>query len=220
MAAPDINVGSLYDYMSNERNIAIKKIYNFGNETAFVKVSIKEIIYNNDGFPEEKELSGDGSRELVASPSRMIIPSDGMQVIRFIYLGPREKERYFRVRFVPVLPEEIDLVSDRVNNSNNIQTGVNILTGFGTILFIPPENVKYSTSLLRKDKKAYVENNGNTTVVVDNLERCDEINKKCTQVEKLHVLPGVRREISYDGYPSIEFDLIEGSKSTFNRINL
>uniref|UniRef100_UPI000B9F83CC hypothetical protein n=1 Tax=Vibrio sp. V10_P2A27P122 TaxID=1938665 RepID=UPI000B9F83CC len=66
----------------------------------------------------------------------------------------------------------------------------------------------------------YVENNGNATVVVDNLERCDEINKKCTQVEKLHVLPKVKREISYDAYPSIDFDLIEGSKSTFNRINL
>lgn len=222
LAAPDINVGSLYDYMSHDRNIALKKIYNFGNETAFVKVSIHEIVYDDKGSPSEKDLAGDGTRELVASPSRMIIPTDGMQVIRFIYLGPREKERYFRVRFVPVLPEEVSLASDGLNNNDDskIQTGVNILTGFGTILFIPPEHVQYSTSIFKQDGKAYVENNGNATVVVDNLERCDEINKKCTQVEKLHVLPKVKREISYDGYPSIDFDLIEGSKSTFNRINL
>ncbi|EKO3929203.1 hypothetical protein GA787_003096 [Vibrio metschnikovii] len=36
LAAPDINVGALYDYMSHDRNMAVKKIYNFGNETGFV----------------------------------------------------------------------------------------------------------------------------------------------------------------------------------------
>lgn len=150
----------------------------------------------------------------------MIIPTDGKQVIRFIYLGSREKERYYRIRFIPVLPEDVNLASNGSNNESQIKTGVNILTGFGTILFIPPEQVEYSTNILKKDGKVYVINNGNATVIIDNLERCDEINKKCTQAEKQHVLPGVKREISYDGYPSIDFDLIEGSKSTFNRVNL
>lgn len=220
LAAPDINVGTLYDYMSHDRNMAVKKIYNFGNETAFVKVSIHEIVYDDEGQPSERELSGDGTRELVASPSHMIIPTEGMQVTRFIYLGSREKERYFRIRFIPVLPEEIGLASEPLDNNNQIQTDVKILTGFGTILFIPPEDVQYSTNIFKKDGKAYVENKGNATVVVDNLERCDEENKRCTQAEKLNVLPGGKREISYDGYPLIDFDLIEGSKSTFNRINL
>ncbi len=220
-ASPDINVGSLYDYMSHEKNIAIKKIYNFGNDTAFVKVSIHEIVYDEQGRPIEKELAGDGKRELVASPSHMIIPTDGMQVIRFIYLGGRDKERYFRIRFIPVLPEEVTIDSDEVK-SNQIQTGLNILTGFGTILFIPPGSVNYSTKILKENGAVYIENNGNTTVVIDNLERCDKKNEHCTQAEKLHVLPGVKREISYDGYsyPLISFDLIEGSKSTFNRVNL
>ncbi|HAS3593731.1 TPA: hypothetical protein I6189_002549 [Vibrio cholerae] len=220
LAAADINIGTFYDYMNHDRNIAVKKIYNFGNETAFVKVSINEIIYDDKGQPDERELSGNGTRDLVASPSHMIIPSNGIQVIRFIYLGSREKERYYRIRFIPVLPEEMNLVSDALNNNSQIQTGVKILTGYGSILFIPPEDVQYKTNVLKKDGKVYIENKGNATIVVDNLERCNEEKKQCTQAEKLHILPEGKREVSYDGYPLIDFDLIEGSKSTFNRISL
>ncbi|MDN7225643.1 hypothetical protein QZL56_21120, partial [Providencia stuartii] len=43
---------------------------------------------------------------LIVSPLRLIIPPSGFQSVRMIWPGEREKERYFRVRFTPVLPQE------------------------------------------------------------------------------------------------------------------
>ena len=44
----------------------------------------------------------------MASPARLIVPANGMQGTRLLYMGERDRERYFRVRFVPVVPEKED----------------------------------------------------------------------------------------------------------------
>ncbi|MGL4915537.1 MAG: hypothetical protein ACRC5D_04695 [Aeromonas allosaccharophila] len=109
LASPDISVGTLYDYMSAEKTTLLKRIRNIGDETAFVKITLAEIVYGADGVPKERDLPEEGVRQLVTSPSRLIIPAGGMQATRFIYMGERERERYFRVRFVPVKPQDEDL---------------------------------------------------------------------------------------------------------------
>ena len=42
----------------------------------------------------------------MASPARLIVPAKGMQGTRLLHMGGRDTERYFRVRFVPVVPEK------------------------------------------------------------------------------------------------------------------
>ena len=44
----------------------------------------------------------------MASPARLIVPAKGMQGTRLLHMGERDTERYFRVRFVPVVPEKED----------------------------------------------------------------------------------------------------------------
>ncbi|MDF7340165.1 hypothetical protein NFG14_18585, partial [Proteus mirabilis] len=39
---------------------------------------------------------------------RLIIPPSGFQTVRILWSGARDKERYFRIRLTPVLPEEND----------------------------------------------------------------------------------------------------------------
>lgn len=56
LASPDISVGTLYDYMSAEKTTLLKRVRNLGDETAFVKITLVEIIYGADGVPKEQEL--------------------------------------------------------------------------------------------------------------------------------------------------------------------
>ena len=56
LASPDISVGTLYDYMSAEKTTLLKRIRNIGDETAFVKITLAEIVYGADGVPKEREL--------------------------------------------------------------------------------------------------------------------------------------------------------------------
>src|SRR6201999_3291434 len=89
-----------------------KRVFNGGDSTAFVKVTVLEIVYQPDGTIRELPLksSRDGaSRDgLMASPARLIVPANGMQGTRLLFMGKRDRERYFRVRFVPVVPEKED----------------------------------------------------------------------------------------------------------------
>ncbi|MGL4505807.1 MAG: hypothetical protein ACRCUF_08740, partial [Aeromonas sobria] len=102
LASAEISIGTLYDYMSGQQSTYLKRIRNQGDATAFVKVAIHEITYDAAGQPQESAELTEGRRTLIASPSRMIIPANGVQATRLLFMGERDKERYFRVRFIPV----------------------------------------------------------------------------------------------------------------------
>ncbi|MGN4997901.1 hypothetical protein [Aeromonas sp. 61P] len=216
MASPDISVGTLYDYMSAEKTTLLKRVRNLGNETAFVKITLAEIIYGADGVPKERELPEEGVRQLVTSPSRLIIPAGGIQATRFIYMGERERERYFRVRFVPVKPQDDEITE--LPPQQQISAGVSIMTGYGTILFVAPKVPRYDTRIVREDGVLYVQNLGNATVVLDYLEVCDKTS--CSQPEKLHLLPGVKKQVSQDAASTVRFELIEGKQSVFKEFKV
>ena len=107
-ASAEISIGTLFDYMAGQQGTYLKRIRNQGDTTAFVKVAIHEITYDGAGQPRESAELTEGNRALIASPSRLIIPAKGVQATRLLYMGARDKERYFRVRFIPVLPRKED----------------------------------------------------------------------------------------------------------------
>ncbi|HGY5236307.1 TPA: hypothetical protein ACNV64_000914 [Aeromonas salmonicida subsp. pectinolytica] len=217
-ASAEISIGTLYDYMSSEKNTQLKRIRNIGDETAFVKITLAEIIYGADGMPKERELPEEGVRQLVTSPSRLIIPASSMQATRFIYMGARERERYFRVRFVPVKPQDDEIIA--LPPQQKISAGVSIMTGFGTILFVAPKETRYDTRIERDNGALYVENRGNATVILDYLELCDKKESLCSQPEKMHLLPGVKKRVSQEATRLVRFELIEGKKSAFREFKL
>ncbi len=109
-AGPQINVGTVYDYLEADKSTYLKRVFNSGDATAFVKINVLEIVYDDAGTPKEiaVENAADGASRngLMASPARLIVPAQGMQGTRLLYMGERDRERYFRVRFVPVVPEK------------------------------------------------------------------------------------------------------------------
>lgn len=218
LASPDISVGILYDYMSAEKATLLKRIRNIGDETAFVKITLAEIVYGVDGVPKERELPEEGVHQLVTSPSRLIIPAGGSQATRFIYMGERERERYFRVRFVPVKPQDDELTE--LPPQQQISAGVSIMTGFGTILFVAPKETRYDTRIEHETGALYVENRGNATIILDYLELCDKKATSCSQPEKMHLLPGVKKRLGKDATRTVRFELIEGKKSAFREFKL
>ncbi|HHQ4776152.1 TPA: hypothetical protein ACSP84_004009 [Aeromonas veronii] len=217
-ASAEISVGTLYDYMPAEKTTLLKRVRNLGDETAFVKITLAEIIYGADGVPKERELPEEGVRQLVTSPSRLIVPAGGSQATRFIYMGARERERYFRVRFVPVKPQGDEITE--LPLKQQISAGVSIMTGFGTILFVAPKAPRYDTYIGRENGALYAENRGNATVILDYLELCDKKETSCSQPEQMHLLPGVKKRVSQEATRTVRFELIEGKKSAFKEFKL
>ncbi|MBV4477097.1 molecular chaperone [Pseudomonas botevensis] len=220
-AGPQINVGTVYDYLDGSKSTYLKRVFNSGDSTAFVKVNVLEIVYEADGTPKEipVEASADGTSRngLMASPARLIIPAEGMQGTRLLYMGERERERYFRVRFVPVVPEKEDdfVVSseERENYKKTLSAGVNVMTGFGTVFFVRPLNARYDTQINDSASRYEVKNNGNTVLVVDEFKSCSLTDETdCGATVKHHVLAG--RTFGFDKEQGREyrFKLVEGER--------
>ena len=226
-AGPQINVGTVYDYLDADKSTYLKRVFNSGDTTAFVKVNVLEIVYEADGTPKEipVEAAADGASRngVMASPARLIVPAQGMQGTRLLYMGERDRERYFRVRFVPVVPEKEDefLVSseEREDYKQNLSAGVNVMTGFGTVFFVRPKNARFESTINDTNYRYELRNNGNTVVIVDEFKSCAISNEnECGATTKHHVMAGKAFGFDKEKGREYRFILIEGNSKKVLKI--
>ncbi|MDR8373595.1 molecular chaperone [Pseudomonas lactis] len=222
-AGPAINVGVVYDYLEGDRSSYLKRVYNGGTSTAFIKVNVLEIVYIADGTSKEVPITsmtdakgGATNRDgLMASPARLIVPAGGRQGTRLLYMGQRDTERYFRVRFIPVVPEKEDdfAVTDeeRAEYKDALAAGVNVMAGYGTVFFVRPQNTRFDTQISQTTSRYTLRNAGNSVVVLDEFRDCSVAKKTdCEATTKHHILPG--RQLVFEKKPErqFSFQLIEG----------
>lgn len=219
-AGPQINVGVVYDYLEGDKSTYMKRVFNGGTSTAFIKIDILEILYSEDGSYQEVPLQDqDGALAkdgLMASPARLIVPANGMQGTRLLFMGDRSQERYFRVRFVPVVPEAEDEFAVSAEEreeykKERIAAGVKVLAGFGTVFFVRPKDTRFETAIDNSTSRYLLRNNGNSVVVIDEFKDCAaQKDNDCRPTTKHHVMAG--RTFGFDKEPGREyrFNLIEG----------
>ena len=221
-AGPSINVGVVYDYLDGDKSTYLKRVFNGGDSTAFVKVNILEIVYDADGTSREIPLTSQADASardgLMASPARLIVPANGMQGTRLLYMGEREKERYFRVRFVPVVPEKEDefavSAEEREDYKKGLSAGVNVLAGYGTVFFVRPKETRYESVIDNAASQYQIRNNGNTVVVIDEFKDCSVKNEQeCQPTTKHHILAGRTFQFEKQAGREYRFTLVEGEKS-------
>lgn len=220
MSSPNINPGPLYEFIDSQQNTLLKRIRNTGNSTAYVRISVSEIIYNGNAKAQEQPLDmnmliqgkGEG---LVASPARMMIPASAVQANRLFYTGPRDKERYYRVRYVPVVPasgKEFGLNENEIAQyKSGLSAGVNVMAGYGAIITVRPRLSQYNTAINEQGKDISILNNGNSTITLEGFVSCNQ-NKKCSAPIVRHLIPGSRFQQPKENGYSYRFTLIEGAK--------
>lgn len=218
-AGPAINVGVVYDYLDTDKSTYLKRVFNGGDATAFVKVNILEIVYDADGTSREIPLTAQtdmaARNGLMASPARLIVPANGMQGTRLVYMGERDRERYFRVRFVPVVPEKEDEFAvssdEREAYKKGLSAGVNVLAGYGTIFFVRPEQTRFDSMIDDGPVQYRIRNQGNSVVVIDEFRDCSAKNESdCQPTTKHHILPGRTFQFDKQSGREYRFTMIEG----------
>lgn len=219
-ATPVIGIGSMYDVLMPNMQSMTKRIYNTGDSTAFVRVELLEINPGSNNEVTEvpqKELSGTTleRNRLIVTPQRLIIPPSGFQTVRILWPGERVSERYFRVRFTPVMPETddsfgLDKKAMSEYRKNTLHAGLNVLTGYGTIVIVQPEKPQFNTSVDNEISAITIKNNGNATISLDNLMQCKTVNTDCSIVTREFILPGKKHTVEKKPGYGTNFTLIEG----------
>lgn len=221
-ATPVIGIGSVYDVLTPDMQSMTKRVYNSGDSTAFVRVELLEIKSVSKKGEEEipqKELSGTTleRNRLIVTPQRLIIPPAGFQAVRILWSGGRERERYFRVRFIPVMPETddsfgLDKKAVSEYRKDTLHAGLNVLTGYGTIVIVQPEKPRFNTAIDSAGAAGItVKNNGNATVSLDNISQCRTANTDCGAVTREFILPGRTHTVGKKAGYKTNLTLIEGN---------
>jgi Mat/Ecp fimbriae periplasmic chaperone len=219
-AVPSIHVGAMYEYAAPGRSALLKRIRNSGDATAFVRVHITEVRYDNDGKPYEIEVDPagleTGGHALVASPSRLIVPAHGQQATRLLYHGDRSVERYYRVRFVPVLPKSADefalTAAEADDYARHLRAGINVLTGYGVFVIVHPDPAQYDVRTETHADRTVLHNAGNTTAILDDVRECGRgtAARTCSPERTVHLLPGRRETFPHSSASTYRFHVVEG----------
>ncbi|WP_312626465.1 hypothetical protein [Scandinavium sp.] len=220
-SAPVLNVGAMYEIVDGDRSTQLKRVRNNGDSTAFVRVEVREVTYSPDGKKQETRIDAQDAAKsnidgLIFTPGRMIIPAKGMQSGRLVVTGNRDRERYYRVRFIPVMPKdknefgqsqkEFDEYSAKVN------AGISVLTGYGVMVIVHPKNPQYKTVFETQGNKIIVHNKGNSSVSLEDIKQCKS--EKCSDPVYTIVRPGSRYELKKEINAVTQFTLLEGKKKT------
>ena len=227
-AGPSINVGDFYDYLRGDKSTYLKRVFNGGTKTAFVKVNITEMLYKPDGtydeVPLKTEADGSVRNGLIASPARLIVPAGGVQSTRLLFMGERDKERYFRVRYLPVAPEKDDefQVSDEEREAykNTLAGGVQVMAGYGTVFFVRPKDSRFDTKIENGGQRYVMRNAGNTVVLVDEFKDCaGHDSTECAPTTKNHIFPGRTFSFEKQAGRTYRFYLVEGDSQRLVEVN-
>ncbi|MFF7707485.1 molecular chaperone [Pseudomonas sp. NPDC007930] len=216
-AGPDLNLGALYSYLPAERSSLAQQVENFGEHTAFVQLELAEMAFGADGQLAELPLPAQGlQRALLGTPAQFIIPAKGFHSVRLIFRGARDRERYFRVRYVPVLPgagSGFTLAEDEVARYQEaLGAGVQVLKGIGAVLIVRPRETHYLTQIEPSAQGLTLRNAGNATVLLDNLRQCGDPAQPCALGQKLHLRPGQAHTLLPGNGQHYRFNLVEGEK--------
>ncbi|MDV0366842.1 hypothetical protein RVO90_12855 [Enterobacter chengduensis] len=221
VSGPVINVGSLNEYMQSGKNTLAKRIHNTGDATAYVRINIHEMVFDAQGQAVEKNLdatalvNGQGTG-LISTPPRLIIPAGVMQTNRLVFTGSREKEKYYRVRYIPVVPESTKEFgisgADAKKYQDQINAGVTVMSGYGTIVTVQPDNVRFDTRISGSGNQLSVTNHGNASVVIDGLKSCDRSLTHCDNAVIVQLRPGKTLQRTATPDRVWQYTLIEGDR--------
>jgi hypothetical protein len=209
----------MYEYAEPGKGALLKRVRNTGDATAFVRVQITEVRYAADGTHHEVPVdtsAASAAPGLIASPSRLIVPAQGQQATRLLVQGDRSAERYFRVRFVPVLPQNEDEFAltdaQRDDYRKELSAGVNVLTGYGVFVIVHPDQVRHDMQTETHDGYVQLRNAGNTTVVLDDVRQCStrDTPATCSPSRKIHLLPQRNERFPRSADHLHRFQIVEG----------
>lgn len=221
-AAPEINIGEHFDYLESGKTNFLKRIRNTGSSTAFVEINVSELKFDEKtgethevapaAVSMKQGAAGQSQGTLVASPQRLIVPAGGAQATRLVFLGPRDQERYYRVRFSPVSSDKhgefgADPEQDK---EKNISAGVTMMVGYGAIFTVRPDQPVYDTKFTEVGNAYRFVNRGNSTIVLREIYSCDAAEKNCQSLGAKRVRPGRMTELAKSPGHSYSFDLVEG----------
>lgn len=174
-----INVGAVTTFIDADSQEIAKQIENGSDQARLVTITVTRISSPEEGG-QEIPMEVDG--ELMLSPSRLMLPANAKNNVRFFYKGPQDgKERYYRIRWL-----DTALSMDDQRNERR-QAVATTSAQIGTILVVTPRQQQFAYDL----KEDILTNKGNASYRTMAYGPCLKSKELCK--ETYYDLPGKKR---------------------------
>ena len=170
LAAGIILDRSIIDFISTEPPRHDVTVINQGDDIAYVKVEVLEVLNPGTEKEERNIISNPEEIQFVASPSKLAIPPGGRKQVRLVNLAPPGKEKIFRINFTPVLPP----LEDKTEG-----LGVKFVVAYQVLALIHPAQPTENLIIKRDPNSISFHNQGNAYALISNVRQCDKEGKNC-----------------------------------------
>ncbi|CSC05182.1 putative fimbrial protein TcfA [Vibrio cholerae] len=178
-ASNTIRLDSLYQKLDNQQNYKDVRVYNDSKNLAFVSVSAVEVM--NPGAKEEHVKETDFGNGPLISTKALMIPAESSRSVRVYYPETisRDADRFFRIRFTPVMPtKEHGFTDSQLKSAKTVESNFKLSFAWGGLLAVVKNspNLDYKVHLEASNNLVF-ENTGDSLVTIKYLSLCSEDNQ-------------------------------------------
>ncbi|GAB1117080.1 fimbria/pilus periplasmic chaperone [Shewanella algae] len=146
-----VNVGSVTTFIQPEQESVSKEIANPTDTARLILISVARISSPTEGG----EVISMENGELMLTPSRLLLPANAKNNVRFFYNGPKDdNERYYRITWTDMA------LSEEQGSSSNKSAIATASAMIGTILVVSPRIDRFSYKYLPDGQ---LKNTGNSS---------------------------------------------------------
>jgi len=211
-AVAQITVDSVIAHFSaTERPVRNVIVGNSSNDPAYVKVEVTEVQE-----PEKSEKIAP-TTELLASPKAFSIEPNGQRTVRLLLkTPPTDRERVFRVSFIP---QDRGFGEEIAQSRDGINTFIKVLTGMGMLVFADPRNPVEDLKWERAANKIVFTNTGNVNVFLGEGESCNPAGA-CSKLPTKRLYATNSFEVSVPLENSVSIMSRAGGSGSYRRIEI
>ncbi len=191
-------------------------VQNSGDQVAYVEATITKV--ENPGMPDQKSVNiPEGSSPFEAgialTPTKMVIPPNGQQVVRLIpFVKATAKDLIYIVNIFPVSGALID--HEKVKEGA-ASASVSFTIGYGVRVILLPKTPVPVLQATRQGKVLEIINTGNTNALLGNGKQCiDKVCHPIDQSTRLYAGTSWKVTLPYDAPVVFQEDVI-GNYSNF-----
>ncbi|MEZ8096361.1 hypothetical protein ACED51_19850 [Photobacterium swingsii] len=193
-ASATVQPVNLVEYITPQQDFMVTEVFNGDDKTAFVRVEAEEVIdFKNENIDRRKinEVEGDN---IAIVPSKFITPADSSSSVKVYFTEGREKDRLYRLKYVPVRGKErAEFVgSEDYKEETTAAIGIDLVISQGVL--VPKKNPTYSYTITNNNGEIVATNTGDSYIRLTNMNKCTS-KGKCVSLGDTTVFADSAKEI-------------------------
>lgn len=185
-------------------------VSNNSDNKAYVLVEVKAVP-----DPAKDASHAVPTDELLVSPKAFSIEAHGQRTVRLLLkTPPTEKERVFRVGFIP---QDRGFGQEIEKKSEGRSTVIRVLTGMGILVFADPVKPFVDLKTEREGDKVSISNLGTMHAYLGNGQSCTP-SGECTVIPSKRLYSGAKYIFSTPAQNTISFSKLEGASGEFQKL--